>query len=105
MREMQRQQKETDNVKHRDVSALKSVNHHRINVIAPQGIGLKQSEARIGRAESEMSEVINNKRQNNQTASDHVSRRPARFDVISVPIGVGTGASVFDRQLDGEVDV
>src|SRR5882762_861641 len=57
--EMKREKEKAEEVKCRYIVVLKSVNHHRINVVMTKRIGFEQREARIGHAHGEMSEMIN----------------------------------------------
>ena len=103
--EMERQQKQADNVKSRDVNVLKSVNHHRINVVTIERIEFEKRKLRIEFARGEMEQMKNDEGEHNQPAHDHVSRRPARFHVISVAIGFGPRAPILDREQNREINV
>jgi len=102
---MQRQQKQSDDVEDRHVNVLKSVNHHGVNVVTPERIHLEQCETRISYAHGEMSEVIDNEREHDESAHDHVSGRPARLRVTSIPVRLWSRATIFDCELDCEINV
>src|SRR5438270_13363256 len=48
--EMESEQKHCQDVKTGDVNILKAVDHHRINVVVIEGVGLEQKKTRIGHA-------------------------------------------------------
>src|SRR5262249_2227784 len=102
---MKREQEQSDDIEDRHVNVLESVNHHRINVGTSERIGLEQREGGVDRAEREMSEVINDEREHDQAAHNHVARSPARFHVIPVVIRLGTRAAIFDREQNGEINM
>src|SRR4030095_17169263 len=102
---MEREEEQPKNVKTRYVNVLKSVNHHRKNVVMPHRVVWKQGEAGIGGAESEMSEVVNDEREHDESAHDHVARGPARFYIIPIAIFLRPRAAIFDRELDREINV
>src|SRR4051812_26624018 len=47
----------------------------------------------------------NDESEHDQSADNHVARSPARFDVTAIAVGFGSGATIFDRQKDCEVNV
>src|SRR5947207_9856865 len=102
---MQGQQEQADDVKDRYVNILKPVNHHRINVVAIERIEFKKGELRIEFAGGEVEEMKNNEREHDQSAHDHVPRRPSRFDVIPLDVTCGTGAFIFDGEQDREINM
>lgn len=73
MREMERKQKESQNVETGHVNILKAVNHHRVNVVTIERIGFEQREAGVEIMTGEMQEVKNNKRENDEPAHNHVT--------------------------------
>ena len=105
MREMKREKEQSDDVKDRDVNILESVNHHRVNIVAIERIDFQERELRIEFARGEVEQMKNDECEHNQAADDHVSRSPARFDVVTIPICFWTRASIFDRQKNREVNV
>ena len=52
--QMQREQKQAEDIKGGDVNVLKSVNHHGINVVMIERIVFEQREARIDTAHGKM---------------------------------------------------
>src|SRR5205823_8883060 len=84
--QMKREKKQPDDVKTRHVDVLKTVNHHRINIVAIQWIELEQWKLRIEFAAGEMEQVKNNECEDDQSAHHHVPRSPTRFDIISLSI-------------------
>src|SRR5215467_1195344 len=101
---MERQQKQSDDVKDRHVNVLKSVNHHGVNVVTSERIHLEQRKTLISHAYGEVSEVINNEREHNESTYHHVSRRPARFYVAPIAVRFRTSATIFDRELNCEIN-
>src|SRR5215472_4779679 len=102
---MERQQKQSDDVKDRHVNVLKSVNHHGINVVTSERIHLQQCKTRISHAHGEVSEVINNERKHHESAYHHVSRRPARFNITAIAVRLRTRAAIFDCELNCEINM
>src|SRR5262245_14357258 len=105
MAQMKCEQKQTEDVKGRDIIILKSVHHHGVNVVMPEGISLQQVKPGICHSHREMREVINDERQHNQSAHHHVTRRKRCFDITLVDICLRACTPVFNRQLDSHVDV
>ena len=68
-------------------------------------IVLQKEETRINHAHGEMRDVINDKRENDQTAHHHVARGERRFRVISVDVMLRTRAPIFDCEQDREKNV
>src|SRR5882762_4770565 len=102
---MKREQKQTEDVKARHIVILKSVHHHRINVVMVERISLQQAKPAISYPHCEMREMINNKREHDQPAHYHVTRRKRCFDVALVDVRLRSCTFVFNRQLDRHVDV
>src|SRR4030095_2560278 len=102
---MEREQKQSEGVKARHIIVLKSVYHHGVNVVVPEGISLEQAKSAVSNPHREMREVINDKCQHYQSAHHHVTRRERCFDVMLVDVWLRSGTPVFDCQLDGHVDV
>src|SRR5437879_13924831 len=71
----------------------------------PKGISLQQAKPAISHAHREMREMINDKRQHNQTAHRHVTRRERGLHVSSVDVRLGPGAAILNREQDREVNV
>src|ERR1043166_9537346 len=105
MFEMHQEQKHRDDVERRDVGTLKTVDHHRVNIVVPGGIEVKLIETRIGDSPGEMSEVVNDERENNQTAHYHVTRGELCLHISLFDVVFGSRASVFDRKLNREIDM
>ena len=103
--EMKREKEKAEEVKRRYIVILKSVNHHRINVVMTKRIGFEQGEARIGHAHGEMSEMINYEGEHNQPAHDHVPRCERRLDVFAFPVALGARPAILDGEADGDADV
>src|SRR6267143_4208936 len=102
---MQREQEQSDDVKGRDINVLKAINHHRINVIVAERVSLEQLETAVGRADSKMRQMVNDKHQHNQTAYHHVPRSEASLDVFSFDVAVRTSAPILDREQDREINM
>src|SRR3954469_18514028 len=68
MAQMEREQEHPEDVKTGDEIILEAVNHHRIDVVAIERIRFQEKETRIGHSDSEMGEVIENERENDQSA-------------------------------------
>ena len=102
---MERKQEQSEHVKGRHVIILKAVNHHGIDVVMAERISLKQAKATVGYSHSEMGKMVNDKRQHNQTAHDHVTGCERRLDVSSVDVWLGPGAAILNREQDREVNV
>src|SRR5437899_4384870 len=102
---MEREKKEANDVKARHVDVLKSVNHHRINVGTIERIEFEERKLRIEFTGGEVEQMKNDKREHNQSADDHVTRSPACSHVLPVDVRLGTGAAIFDREQDGEIDM
>src|SRR5262245_2716962 len=102
---MECKKKDTEHVKSGHIVILKSVHHHGVNVVMPEGISFQQAKAGISYPHSEMSEMINDKYEHNQSAHHHMTRCKRRFDVMLVDVRFRSGTPVFNRQLDGHVDM
>src|ERR1051326_6773598 len=105
MFEMHQEQKHRDDVERRDVGTLKTVDHHRVNVVVTGGIEVKLIETRIGDSPGEMSEGVNDERENNQTAHYHVTRGERCLHISLFDVVFGSRAFVFDRKLNREIDM
>src|SRR6266568_2141737 len=105
MTQMECEQEQSEHVKTRHEIVLEPVNHHGIHVVMPKGISLQQAKAAIRHSDGEMGEMINDKRQHNQTAHDHVTRGECGLHVSSVDIRLGSGATILNREQDREVNV
>ena len=105
MAQMERKQKQTEHVKARDIIILKAVHHHGVNVVMPEGVSLQQAKPGISYPHREMREMIDNKREHDQSAHHHVTRSERCFDVAFVDVRLRPGTPVFNRQSDGHVDV
>src|SRR5436305_5746484 len=103
--EMKSKQKKAEDVKSRYVIILEPIHHHRIDVVMSERIGLKQTKTGIRDAHCEMRDVVNDKRQHDQPAHHHVTRSERCFDVLTVDVGLRSRTAVFDRQLNGHVNV
>jgi hypothetical protein len=68
MAQMEREEEHGENIKQGDVNILKPVNHHRIDVVLVERIRLEQEKARVGDANREMRDVINDKGEDDQPA-------------------------------------
>src|ERR1043166_4638851 len=66
--EMEGEEEHSKDIKSGDEIILKTVDHHRIDVVAIQGIGFEEEKTRISHAHREMGEVIKNERENDQPA-------------------------------------
>src|SRR4029077_1871302 len=70
-----------------------------------KGISLEQAKPAIGHPHRKVREMINNKREHDQSAHYHVTRRKRCFNVALVDVRLRAGTPVLDRQLDRHVDV
>src|SRR3954453_16380021 len=102
---MECEQKESKNVKPADVIILKSVYHHRINVVVPERIRLEQSETRIGDTHCKMRNVVDDERKHDQPAHHHVARSKRCFDILPLYVLLRSCTAVFDRQLNRHVNM
>src|SRR6266481_3598205 len=102
---MEREQKQTEHVEAGHKIILEPINHHRIDIIMAERIGFEQSETPIRHSHSEMGEVINDEREHDETAHQHVARRKCCLHIVSVDVGVWPGAPVLNCQLDRYPDV
>ena len=105
MGEMKREQEKPEHIESGNKVILKSVNHHRVNVVMAVRIELEQIKAAIGFAECEMEEVIDDKREDDQAAHDHVTRGEAGFDVFLVDVRLRPGAAIFNGELNSKINV
>ncbi len=97
---MEREQEHSEDVKGRNVDVLKAVNHHGVDVVAVERVGLEQQEPGIGDSDGEVREVIKNKGENDQAAQGHVTRGESRFHVVPFLVARRAGAAILDRQTD-----
>src|SRR4029077_13262629 len=102
---MQRQQKQAEHVKGRHEVILKAVNHHRIDIVVAERVRFKQTEPWVGYTNGEMSQVIDDEREHDQAAHQHVTRGEVCLNIVPVDIGLGPGSPVLNCQLDGHPDV
>src|SRR6266536_6147573 len=102
---MEREQKQSEDVKARHIIILKSVYHHGVNVVVPEGISLEQPKSAVSNPHREMREVINDKCQHDQSAHHHVTRGERCFNIALIDVRLRAGTPVFNRQLDRHVDV
>ena len=65
---MEREQKQTEHVKAGYKIILEAENHHRIHVIVSERIVLEQCKPRISYSHREVGNMINDKRQHDETA-------------------------------------
>ena len=105
MAQMQREQEQTEHIKARHNVVLETVNHHRIDIVMAERVRLEQRKTRVGFAKGEMCEVISNKREHDQPAHHHVTRRERRFDIVPVLVWLRPGTPIFNCQLDGHVNM
>ena len=68
-------------------------------------VRLEQGEPWISYTYGEVRQMVNNKRQHDQSAHDHVSRGERGFYIFPVEVWLRPGTPVFNRQLDGHVSV
>jgi len=59
---MKREQKEANYVKTGYVVILESIDHHRVDIVMSERIGLEQTKTGIGDAHCEMRDVVDDKR-------------------------------------------
>src|SRR5437016_6590145 len=102
---MKREQKQTEHIEPGHQIILETIDHHQINVVMAMRIRLEQCKTRVGFSEGEMREVISDKREHDQSAHYHVTRRKRCFDIVLVDVRLRSGTPVFNRQLDRHVDV
>src|SRR5439155_26103763 len=102
---MKREEEQTHDVKARHVNVLKSVNHHRINVVAIERIEFEEWELRIEFAAGEMEQVKDDEREHDQSTDDHMTRSPARLHVLPVDVPLRSRAAIFDREQDRKIDM
>ncbi len=68
-------------------------------------IGFEHSETPIRNSHSEMGEVINDEREHDETAHQHVARRKCCLHIVPVDVGGWPGTPVLHRQMDRHPDV
>src|SRR4029077_8553144 len=105
MAKMQRQQKQTEDVESRYKIILEAVDHHRVHIIMTERIGFEQRETPVRHSHSEMGEVINDEREHDETAHQHVARRKCCLHIVPVDVGGWPGTPVLHRQMDCHPDV
>src|SRR5436190_309521 len=71
----------------------------------PERISLKQAKTLVCDSHGEMREMIDDEGKHDEPAYHHVTGGEVCFDIASVHIAVGACASIFDRQLNGHVNV
>ena len=96
-----------DDIKAGDDNVLKAVNHHRVNVVTIERIGFEQTETGISHPNGEMRQVINNKRQHDQSAHRPCEREAKVAFTCSFSRVARSGrARRFSiARLNGEVNV
>src|SRR5438094_647836 len=102
---MQRQQEQPEDVKGRHEVILKAVNHHRIDIVVAERVRFKQIEPWVGYTNSEMRQMIDDKRQHDQAAHHHVPRCEVCLDVVPVDVCLWPGTAILNCQVDGHPDV
>src|SRR5260370_41895162 len=101
MAEMEREKKETEHVEHRHKIVLETVNHHRVDIVMAERVRLEQGKPWISYTHGEVRQMVNNKREHDQSAHDHVSRGERGFYIVPVEVWFRAGTPVFNRLLDG----
>src|SRR6266536_1806600 len=97
---MEREQKQSEDVKARHIIILKSVYHHGVNVVVPEGISLEQPKSAVSNPHREMREVINDKCQHDQSAHHHVTRGERCFNIPLIYLRLISHTTGYNRQLD-----
>ena len=105
MTQVKCEQEQPEHVKTGHKIILEPVNHHRIDIVMAERIRLEQGKARIGFAKAKMRKVISDKREYDQPAHHHVTRRERRFDIVPVLVWLRPGTPIFNCQLDGHVNM
>src|SRR3954463_5022156 len=98
--EVEREEKHPEDIEAGDEIILKAVDHHRVDIVAIQGIGFEEEEARIGHADGEVGEVIKDEREQDQPAERHRARGERRLDVLLLFVTNRTRPAVLDREAD-----
>ena len=70
-----------------------------------QRVSLQQCEAWISYAYGEMGKMINDEREHDQPAHDHVSRSERGLHMFLFDVWLGSSAPIFDRELNRPVNV
>ena len=102
---MQRKQEKTEDVERGDVDVLKAVNHHRVDVVMTERVRFEQSKPSISHAHSEMGEVIDDEREHDQPAHEHVARCERSFHIRVIDVRLGPGAAIVYCQPDRDINV
>ena len=105
MTQVKCEQEQPEHVKTGHKIILEPVNHHRIDIVMAERIRLEQGKARIGFAKGKMRKVISDKREYDQPAHHHVTRRERCFDVALVDVRLRPGTPILNREQDRQVNV
>lgn len=105
MAQVESEEKHREHVKAGDEPALEAPDHHRVNVVMIERIERESVEARIGRADGEMEDVIDDEGEEHEPAQDHAAGGKCRFDCLPALVTLGPRPAVLDREPDGVVNV
>ena len=83
----------------------KANNHHRVDVVMIERIERKGVKARIGGADREMQDVIDDEGEKDDPAPDHAARGQGGFNDFLAFVMLGPRSAVFDRELNSVVNV
>src|SRR4029079_2689549 len=101
---MKGKQKQTDDVKSRDVNVLESINHHRIDVVMIERIIFQHRKMSVESSTGKMKKMKNNEREHNQPAHDHVARSIACLDVIPFFVALRAGTTIIESEADRKIN-
>ena len=102
---MEGEEKHREDVKGRDQRIGKTNDHHREDVVMIERIKRKRVKARVGGADREMQDVIDDKGEKDYPAPDHGTGGKGGFDSVLAFVMLGPGPAVFDRELDRVINV
>lgn len=102
---MKGEQEHGEDVERGDDHVLKPVNHHGVNVITVQRVRLEQEETRIRHPHREMGKVVEDERENKETARRHRAGSKGGFDVLFFCVSNRPGAAVIDGQTNRVINV
>src|SRR5581483_10706987 len=107
--QMQEQQKHGDDIKGRNDGTAETNHHHRKHIVLILGVlqfrEIPSRQVDSGRLYCEMQEVINDERQDDQSAHQHGARRITGGHDLILRIGLRPRRPVFRREFDGRPDV
>src|SRR6476620_2381831 len=102
---MEGEEKHGQDVKGRDQRMRKPNDHHRVDVVMIERIERKSVKARIGGADREMQDVIDNEGEEDDPAPDHGAGGQRGFNDFLAFVMPGPRPAVLDGKLDRVINV